>query len=861
MWVVFSWVMTLGLPGSVLSKFGIREIQQQAWREKVALCGIAFVLSALTIYFIIFFNNQLCGPKLLAGSIAANAWGGVIVRGTMYKAYTASPPFNTLFEQNDGNRGGADVTQVFQLDTPASCTKPAVSKYAFATLPPECGSDCLNLADLAKFNFLKFETVVGTKENVTVSPIPAFEWNEIKRRRYVVLGQRVINLTPYFNQYPTPIANDPVDDFLRNAQRTGDGTILASKVEQVTDDVLQCLMEKYNVGVVSQLPMACIVSQLFSIVLTAVVLGIMFVRFFMALFFSYFASSKLAKEPSRVFNYYANAKAPKSLFNELEGRPVTPFGERFHSTDLGVAALRKRANAVSPVPHPSDLYTVCLVTCYSEGVHSIRGTLDSLAATDYDDRKKLLFVIADGLVKGSENDRSTPEIILDMMEHDPMFGANPKPNSYIAVATGSKQHNMAKVYCGSYIVNGRAVPMICVVKTGTPDEASTAKPGNRGKRDSQLILMNFFSRVALNDRMTPLDYDLFRKIHHITGVTPDFFELCLMVDADTKVQKGCLRYMVNAMHNDPSIMGLCGETRIENKRHSWVTRIQVFEYFISHQMGKAFESIFGGVTCLPGCFSMYRIKSFKDGNMMPVLVNPDIIDEYSTNEVYTLHQKNLLLLGEDRFLTTLMLKTFPKRKTVYVPQAICRTTVPEDFKTLLSQRRRWINSTVHNLMELVKVRDLCGIFCFSMQFLVFMDLLSTAVLPATLVTTYYLIVASIFYTNYADSLVNILMTSTLVLVIFLPAFLVLLTGKRLNYVLWMLIYLVALPIWQLILPVYAFWHFDDFSWGETRKVVGDDHGHDDQASFFDGTRIALKRWDEYEREWRRAIVNSHLKQQ
>ncbi len=41
--------------------------------------------------------------------------------------------------------------------------------------------------------------------------------------------------------------------------------------------------------------------------------------------------------------------------------------------------------------------------------------------------------------------------------------------------------------------------------------------------------MNFFSRVTYNDRMTPLDFDLFRKIHILMGVTPDFFEVCLMV--------------------------------------------------------------------------------------------------------------------------------------------------------------------------------------------------------------------------------------------------------------------------------------------------------------------------------------------
>ena len=29
--------------------------------------------------------------------------------------------------------------------------------------------------------------------------------------------------------------------------------------------------------------------------------------------------------------------------------------------------------------------------------------------------------------------------------------------------------------------------------------------------------------------MSPLDFDLFRKIHVLMGVTPDFFEVCLMV--------------------------------------------------------------------------------------------------------------------------------------------------------------------------------------------------------------------------------------------------------------------------------------------------------------------------------------------
>ena len=66
---------------------------------------------------------------------------------------------------------------------------------------------------------------------------------------------------------------------------------------------------------------------------------------------------------------------------------------------------------------------------------------------------------------------------------------------------------------------------------------------------------------------------------------------------------------------------------------------------------------------------------------------------------------------------------------VFVPSATCETLVPDTFAVLLSQRRRWINSTVHNLFELVLVNDLCGTFCCSMQFVIFMELVGTLVLP------------------------------------------------------------------------------------------------------------------------------------
>ena len=518
--------------------------------------------------------------------------------------------------------------------------------------------------------------------------------------------------------------------------------------------------------------------------------------------------------------------------------------------------------AVVPQPPPEWqpfgyplVHAICLVTAYSEGADGLRTTLDSIATTDYPNSHKAILVVCDGLIKGKGESLTTPDICLSMMGDFAVLPEDVQAFSYVAVASGSKRHNMAKVYAGFYDYGEgsmiphekqQRVPMLLVVKCGTPDEGNKSKPGNRGKRDSQIILMSFLQKVMFDERMTELEYEMFNGLWKVTGMSPDFYEVVLMVDADTKVFPDSLTHMVSAMVTDPEIMGLCGETKIANKRASWVSMIQVFEYFISHHLSKSFESVFGGVTCLPGCFCMYRIKAPKGGQnyWVPILANPDVVEHYSENVVDTLHKKNLLLLGEDRYLSTLMLKTFPKRKQVFVPQAVCKTTVPEEFSVLLSQRRRWINSTVHNLMELVLVRDLCGTFCFSMQFVVFIELVGTLVLPAAICFTFYLIIISI-----VRKPVPIIPLILLALILGLPAVLIVLTAHRWSYVLWMGIYLLSLPIWNFVLPMYAYWKFDDFSWGDTRKTSGEKtkKAGIEYEGEFDSSKITMKRWGDFEK--------------
>ncbi|KAK9710527.1 hypothetical protein K7432_008364 [Basidiobolus ranarum] len=817
-WVLFSKMVTFWAPGFILSKIGMPEkSSRQAWREKVALCWIVALIGGMVAFLTLGLPYVFCPQSALASlesfaQVSSSTPGLVGINGLVYSVLSAKNNLANL-------PTGSDVSSQFQHGSNVNaCRNDLINGYPAISYNP-----CVSKEENEGCPLPPIEEASRIYNLIPTGRKLGYDWVNVPKN-FLVIDGNVLNFTPYLKAFPRPNPDDIIDRAIREAinNRVVDATRTFLRRPELIASI-PCLVGKYFAGYLSKSTPGCFGVKLFFVISMVIILGIVLTRFFMAVLFDWFLSFKLARPPRQQAKHIIGSKS-------------APWANASISTEVKQIQIDS-----------NELFTVLLVTCYSEGESSLRCTIESLAATDYNDDQKLLFVIADGIITGSGNDRSTPDICVDMIEIDPSF-ADPQPQSYIAVASGAKQHNMAKVYAGHFVHEGHRVPTVVVVKCGAPEEQSKPKAGNRGKRDSQLILMNFFSRITFNDRMTPLDYDLFTKIHHLTGVTPDYYEIVLMVDADTKVYPDSLRLLTNCMINDQMIMGLCGETKIANKRDSWVTAIQVFEYYISHHLRKGFESVFGGVTCLPGCFCMYRLKARKgDTDWVPIITKPEIVQEYSQNDVDTLHQKNLLLLGEDRFLTTLMLRNFPNRKMMFMPQAVCKTVVPDEFSVLLSQRRRWINSTIHNLMELVLVRNLCGTFCFSMQFVVVMELIGTVSLPVAIVMTYVLIysIATTTFTDAASYYPLIL----LILILFLPAVLILLTTRKLIYIAWMLIYLVALPVWNFILPVYAYWHFDDFSWGETRKVAGetkeDDHGKKD--GIFDSSKIALRRWEDYER--------------
>ncbi|EGN93760.1 glycosyltransferase family 2 protein [Serpula lacrymans var. lacrymans S7.3] len=984
-WFIYCFVLTCWIPPFLLSACGIKTPEQQrAWREKMGLMSIILTLMAGVGFITFGFTETVCGTppnRFHAGQIE-NA--SVVIHGYDYDFSNFKHPAVGSFNGQTNplltpgwNLGGNDASFLFQI-TNENCL--GIITKANGSSITGSGNDLdwyfpCNVYDPTSTATNLTAYTSNTNCHVSsqarqglqqMNPLGQvyYNWGDVagSGRNLAVFESSVLDLDLLQWLSPAQVNYPSLFDDMKNADGTYNGKDLSMFFMRSNQQQLaRCLEDTILVGFIDTQSIGCVASEVVLYLSLTFIIGVVAIRFVMAVYFAWFYSWKLGNFPRETYEqrmqrsqeiedwsndiyrpapseYRPNVgknglrfgKASKKTFlpshsrftpqeNLLKGaspRPTTTygmidapykrsttysslgkagkgappespgigyrqskstmsFGENGSGTMSGSGAASPRATYVeTPCPFPLHnvipqpppdyepfnfplAHTICLVTAYSESVEGLRTTLDSLATTDYPNSHKLILVIADGMVKGAGNDMTTPEICLSMMKEFLIQPNEVEPHSYVAIADGHKRHNMAKVYAGFYDYDDNTVehskqqriPMVVVAKCGNPLEVGDAKPGNRGKRDSQIVLMGFLQKVMFDERMTTFEYEFFNSIWRVTGVSPDRYELVLCVDADTKVFPDSLTRMASCMVMDVEIMGLCGETKIANKTDNFVTMMQVFEYYISHHMVKGFEAMFGGVTCLPGCFSMYRIKAPKgdSGYWVPVLANPDIVEHYSENVVDTLHKKNLLLLGEDRYLTTLLLKTFPKRKNMFCPQAVCKTIVPDTFRILLSQRRRWINSTVHNLAELLLVRDLCGTFCFSMQFVVGMELAGTLVLPAAISFTLYLIIISIIPggTNTTIPL------TLLAIVLGLPGVLIVVTSRKVVYLGWMIIYLVSLPIWNGLLPAYSFWHFDDFSWGQTRMVAGDKGGdHGDKEGEFDSTHIVMKKWAEFERERR-----------
>ncbi|KAF2502971.1 hypothetical protein BU16DRAFT_498901 [Lophium mytilinum] len=831
-WVFYVWFMTWWIPSPLLRFVGRmkRPDVRMAWREKIVLIMIIFMMNATIIFYIVAFGKLLC-PKF------DKAWNNKEVsyhsgdndffvshHGYVYdltkfwKRQHSDTSIETTTDQMQPF-GGTNVDEYIVPLLYTAC--PNLVKNKLLVLYPNTTITNSNAQHISG-SLSPDRTSALYKDtwypNVFLPKMKEFRkgdlvWdsNKIKNEgqndnhMWFTMGDKVYDLTDYFHTLDLMDNLDSyrfLDHKLESIVTDYAGTDITSQFQNQLNETAQlanqqCLDNYFYVGKTDFRKSArCQVNNWILLSFTIVIGIVIVVKFLSAL-------------------------------------------------QLG---SRKR-------PTTQDKFVICQVPAYTEGEDHLRKGLDSLTALNYDNKRKLICVVCDGMIVGGGNDRPTPKIVLDILGVDPKV--DPPALPFHSVGFGSEQLNYGKVYSGLYEFEGNVVPYIVVVKVGKESEQRKAKPGNRGKRDSQILLMSFLNRVHHRAPMSPLELEMFHQINNIIGVDPELYEYLLMVDADTMVKEDALNRLVASCSNDSKIAGICGETSLENEEGSWWTMIQVYEYYISHHLAKAFESLFGSVTCLPGCFCMYRLRTADKGK--PLIISDAVIREYADCQVDTLHKKNLLSLGEDRYLTTLMTKHFPSMSYKFVPDAYALTAAPETWSILLSQRRRWINSTIHNLAELVFIKDMCGFCCFSMRFVVFIDLFGTIILPSTCVYLGYLIYLVASHSGQFPTISIILLAAVygLQAIIFL-------IKRQWQHIGWMIIYIMAYPIYSFVLPIYSFWKQDDFSWGNTRVVLeekGDKQVVAEEEEGYDSRSVPLQSWDDYAAQHslpgRRGVVAAH----
>lgn len=214
-----------------------------------------------------------------------------------------------------------------------------------------------------------------------------------------------------------------------------------------------------------------------------------------------------------------------------------------------------------------------MVPCYNESEKELRKTIDSCLANDYPDENVVLVVVADGVITGRGEELSCPETLGEILGFK--FDPNDEAQAYESV--GARTTNYATVYSGVYkspVQANSGLKYVVVVKQGCPDERGTPRAGNRGKRDSQLLLFGILNRIQYHRRPTELDL-VFTNALNDLDLQPSDVEYLMAIDADTRVSKDSFKYFVHKMDHDESVLACCGETQVDNKSQSFITMIQV----------------------------------------------------------------------------------------------------------------------------------------------------------------------------------------------------------------------------------------------------------------------------------------------
>ncbi|KAH6600209.1 hypothetical protein BASA50_002477 [Batrachochytrium salamandrivorans] len=155
----------------------------------------------------------------------------------------------------------------------------------------------------------------------------------------------------------------------------------------------------------------------------------------------------------------------------------------------------------------------------------------------------------------------------------------------------------------------------------------------------------------------------------------------LFIDSDIILYPDCMIEFVRAMEKGKNLIGMTGFiSAISSRERNILLYCQDCEYLTSQVFWRSLEASLGGVTCLPGALTILRLKELTKAA-------ETYFSDLKTDQIFDFHRYHL---GEDRYLTHLLMEQSQSYSIGFCPSARAKTEAPGTWTSFLKQRRRWL---------------------------------------------------------------------------------------------------------------------------------------------------------------------------
>jgi len=182
-------------------------------------------------------------------------------------------------------------------------------------------------------------------------------------------------------------------------------------------------------------------------------------------------------------------------------------------------------------------------------------------------------------------------------------------------------------------------------------------------------------------------------------------EIFAFSDSDSLWAPDAIEKVVAIFNADPLVGAVSGHCRVLNAKDTIWTRIQDSWYEGQFSIRKAFESVFGAVTCVSGPLAVFRRAAVY--NYIPAWENDSFLGQefkFATDRTMTGFVLGSRFIGKrlkEKYADSPFVHDcdYPPQewKVVYCKSARAWTNVPDSLRRILQQQIRWKKSFIRNI--------------------------------------------------------------------------------------------------------------------------------------------------------------------